>query len=146
MHCFQTDKSSGCGGCVVAFSAVKYQDDPNGSSIRFDGDITYTETVINTENAMDIESGVFTATSDGVYFMFFSGQNYGSGITKVGVYKNEVEEFIIYEEGDGDDGDNMSYSWTMSLSCGDQVKLKVTDNKLYVSQIKRVIFSGFLLD
>ena len=60
------------------------------------------------------------------------------------MYKNGDEEFIIYEEGDGDDGDNMAYTWTMDLQDGDQVHLKVTNNK-YVSTIKRVTFTGFLL-
>ena len=129
---------------TIAFSAAKYQDDAEGPVIRFDGDITYNDLILDTTNAFDKESGVFTAPQDGVYFMFFSGQNYGKDITKVGIYKNEEEDFIIYEEGDGDDGDNLAYSWTMALAMGDQVKLKVVQNKLYVSQIKHITFSGFL--
>ena len=129
---------------TIAFSAAKYQDDPDGPVIRFDGDITFNDLILDTTNSFDKDNGVFTAPQDGVYFMFFSGQNYGKDITKVGIYKNEEEDFIIYEEGDGDDGDNLAYSWTMGLAMGDQIKLKVVQNKLYVSQIKHITFSGFL--
>ena len=63
-----------------------------------------------------------------------------SRITKVGECTKMVMKSLLFKKKVMD----MAYTWTMDLQDGDQVHLKVTNNK-YVSTIKRVTFTGFLL-
>merc|ERR1712214_124372 len=101
---------SGLPGNVIessVFSAFK------SSEGVFSGLITY-DTVNIGEDLIDKSSGVFTAKTAGVWMFTCSGESYKTTGGGIGVYLNDVQKLIIFDNTPHDTKHqaNMAFVWT----------------------------------
>ena len=130
----------------VIFSAVRDTGNVAKGTI-----ITYNKLVTNVGNAMNVNDGRFTAPISGIYHFSFSGvTDKSDNYISIGVLKNDVWEFEIYDSNDSGNyntHENLSYSWMMVLRENDRVHLRVIRNAkgFSVSRNSPIWFNGFLL-
>ena len=112
------------------------------------GDLTFDQVDINIGDGFDGSSGIFKAPLSGIYRMSFSGQSaaYIIDYTQIMVYKNGYPIFFITDgnEAEKADGNNVSYTWIMTLVEGDELKLKSV-NYLYANIYIPLTFAGELI-
>ena len=105
------------------------------------------ETTINIGNSVDLNTGIFSATTSGVFFFTFSSTTSSrkAGTTGVEILKNGVRFNLIYDNNGNNKYNNLNSSWMMSLQEGDEVKLKVWDGELFANENINLIWTGHLL-
>ena len=110
--------------------------------------MTFDRVDINIGFAFDGSSGIFKVPISGTYQMTFSGQSALNKINEIniGVYKNGSLMFGIHDSNKAEkaDGNNISYTWMMSLVQGDELKL---DSLNYLSAYsdRPLTFTGQLI-
>ena len=111
------------------------------------GIIKFTEAPINLGNSVDPNTGIFSATTSGVFFFTFSSMtsNQEAGRSEVEILKNGVRFNIIYDSNGNNKHNNLNSSWMMSLQEGDEVKLKVLNGELFANENINLIWTGHLL-
>ena len=111
----------------------------------FSGDVTYNNAVENTYGYVDLDTGIFTSPTNGIFHFTFSAEAYNSVIRYVGVYINGTRKFVILDQNDSNYFSNLSYSWYFALKTNDQVQLKVVRGLLYQYTDRRIYFNGYLV-
>ena len=113
----------------------------------FSGDVTYNNAVENTYGYVNLDTGIFTSPTNGIFHFTFSAEAYSSSKTRryVGVYINGNRQFIILADNDTSKVSNLNYSWYFELKTNDQVQLKIDEGNLYSSSERRVYFNGYLV-
>ena len=111
------------------------------------GIIKFTEAPINLGNSVDPNTGIFSATTSGVFFFTFSSTTSSreAGLSEVEILKNGVRFNIIYDSNGNNKYNNLNSSWMMSLQEGDEVKLKVRNGELFANENINLIWTGRLL-
>ena len=129
----------------VIFNAQITKSDNLGNVIGY---LTFDQVDINIGDGFDGSSGIFRAPLSGIYRMSFSGQSaaYIIDYTQIMVYKNGYPIFFITDgnEAEKADGNNVSYTWIMTLVEGDELKLKSV-NYLYANIYIPLTFAGELI-
>merc|ERR1711983_603644 len=120
-----------------------YRAGPGSNHIT--GDVTYNYAVENTYGYVDLDTGIFTSPTNGIFHFTFSAEAKSSTVTRryVGVYINGNRQFIILADNDTSKVSNLSYSWYFELKTNDQVQLKVDVGQLYSKFDRRVYFNGY---
>ena len=112
------------------------------------GDLTFDRVDINIGDGFDGSSGIFKVPVTGIYKINFSGQSAFGKIdnTSIEVYKNGSFMFHIWDSNAAEkaDGNNVSYTWIMTLVEGDELKLKSV-NYLYANIYIPLTFAGELI-
>ena len=109
-----------------------YRAGPDSNYIT--GDVTYNYDVENTYGYVDLDTGIFTSPTNGIFHFTFSAEAYSTSARRyVGVYINGNKQFIILD------------SWYFELKTNDQVQLKIDEGNLYSSSERRVYFNGYLV-
>jgi len=112
----------------------------------FSGLITY-DTVNIGEELLDKSSGVFTAKTAGVWMFTFSGESFKTAGGGIGVYLNDVQKLIIFDNAPHDAKYQayMSSVWTFVLQLGDKVHLQSYQGEFHSDGDQRIYFNGWLL-
>ena len=100
--------------------------------------MTYDTKLSDTHNAIDIDTGIFTAPINGSYAFFFYSSLYSSGYMYA--YRNNDKVEIFYRSSSSARDDENIY-FQFNLSAGDQVRINSSDFYLY----HKTTFTGFLL-
>ena len=114
------------------------------------GPITFEKVIKNVGNGFDVNSGIFTAVSEGTYIFSFSSQTATEHNVYVNVLVNSVVEFRIQTYEADILGisywTNLSYTWMRSLKIGDKISLEVGEGALHnEAQFYRTTWNGILL-
>ena len=132
----------------IQFSAIRNSGPDHIASNEI---ITFTQINLNTGDAFNMETGVFTAPFHGVYEFQFSGlsNNFDKWI-QIDVLMNDSKQFEITNyNGHGVTGkpwENVNFSWSFKMTKNDRVFLKsVRSNGLHIYPGKHhTYFSGKL--
>nr|XP_057923616.1 uncharacterized protein LOC131125773 isoform X2 [Doryrhamphus excisus] len=110
-----------------------------------DDKLAFGKVHINMGNAYDIQTGVFTAPSEGVYFFTLSCFTYWGNI-HVGVHRKKMdgntESMMVASASVDKDGDGATVSRVIHLGKGDEVYVMPHAKHSYT----RLFFSGFLIN
>ena len=123
----------------VIFSAIKKSDRRS-----FDGDITFDEVPINTNNCFNRRTGTFISPKSSVFFFSVSAlSSTARGKTIISVLKNDNLLLKITDGHDQDDLNNVAFSWMEPMMMGDTLRLSVTGHKLFSDSDDFVHFNGY---
>ena len=103
---------------------------------------------VDSGNAIDLSTGIFTAPVSGVYEFAFSGNTFSGSNCLIGVHKNDWKAFHSFYDSGGTDWEfaNLGSTWIVSLDAGDTMRLKVKKGKLYSDNDMNRILTGKLLE
>jgi hypothetical protein len=111
------------------------------------GLMTYTNTILNRGNCVNLGNGRFTAPVSGAYQISFMGfQQVGnSGILSIVLYRNGVNTFIRTYQDDPNSayGPHATISVVVSLNANDYVYISVDAGEIHAND--DAFFSGFLI-
>ena len=145
---FQVEKLTN----TLFFSAHGKVDERNDDKTRFDQgeNITYTNylaLVGRSNETFNLTTGVFKATSSGIYEFTFYG--FCDGSTEIEVYKNTILKLIFKNNNQKinsakrRDDSSLGQMWHMKLEQGDMIHLKVGQG--YVAKYHDYTFSANLI-
>ena len=145
---FQVEKLTN----TLFFSAHGKVDERNDDKTRFDQgeNITYTNFLAfvgRSNETFNLTTGVFKATSSGIYEFTFDG--FCDGSTEIEVYKNTILKLIFKNNNQKinsakrRDDSSLGQMWHMKLEQGDMIHLKVGQG--YVAKYHDYTFSANLL-
>ncbi|ROL55168.1 Complement C1q tumor necrosis factor-related protein 6 [Anabarilius grahami] len=107
--------------------------------------LIYKKIFINTENAYDSNTGIFTAPVKGVYFFRFYAHAHSTKQMAVSLYKNDQIQCSVFTE-KPETNTNGSNGVVLSLEKGDRVSTLLWENSwVYDDDNSYTSFSGFLL-
>ena len=110
--------------------------------------IPFEVTTLNVGNAMNAQSGIFTAPKPGIYFFSFSGIGSPNSFTRPQLYLNgNVIGTGLAEDG-ASDFPTFTLQSTLQLNAGDQVSLKLElggNGYLFDQDYHFTHFTGWLL-
>ncbi|XP_049332458.1 complement C1q-like protein 4 [Astyanax mexicanus] len=141
-------KKENAGRTKVAFSAGI------GPPLRILGpfnsetNLIYKKVLTNIGGAYNSYTGVFTAPVRGVYYIRFTGSEYGNTSNNIGVnlYKNEQNLLHLGENGSDGLAKHISSGVTLELEAGDVVYTRLPAHYvLWGGSDFRTTFSGFLI-
>jgi hypothetical protein len=145
------DKQKWIGYVDVKSAPVHFYVQRN-SSISTEGTpIPFEFAVVNEGNAMDLNTGKFTAPRPGIYFFSFAGtaRLYTSSFHSH-IYLNGNHIGSSYVQGNNvDKYSQMSFQLTLNLKKGDQVWVQISysgDSYLYDDRYHRTHFTGWMLE
>ena len=145
---FQVEKLTN----TLFFSAHGKVDERNDDKTRFDQgeNITYTNFLAffgRSNETFNLTTGVFKATSSGIYEFTFYG--FCDGSTEIEVYKNTILKLIFKNNNQKinsakrRDDSSLGQMWHMKLEQGDMIHLKVGQG--YVAKYHDYTFSANLI-
>ncbi|XP_068080482.1 cerebellin 9 isoform X1 [Danio rerio] len=112
-------------------------------------DLVYNKVFTNIGNAYDCDTGIFTAPVKGVYFfnlVLFTNDAVSAGVKLLRNGKLVIAVTDNPPAKNGDYEDTASNSVSLLLEEGDQISLKLLENRrIYTDGFKRNTFSGHLL-
>ncbi|XP_051557048.1 cerebellin 13 [Myxocyprinus asiaticus] len=107
--------------------------------------LVYKKIFINTGNAYDSSTGIFTAPVNGVYFFRFYVHSHPDKQMAVSLYKNSERQCSIFSL-KPQTNTNASNGVILTLKKGDKVNTQLWENSwLYDDENNYTSFSGFLL-
>uniref|UniRef100_A0A3B1ICJ6 C1q domain-containing protein n=1 Tax=Astyanax mexicanus TaxID=7994 RepID=A0A3B1ICJ6_ASTMX len=110
--------------------------------------LIYSKVLTNIGEAYNSHTGVFTAPVRGVYYIRFTGSEYGNTSNNIGVnlYKNGQNLLHLGENGSDGLAKHISSGVTLELEAGDVVYTRLPANYvLWGGSDFRTTFSGFLI-
>ena len=111
--------------------------------------ITYSNLHTNLGAGFDKDSGLFTVPTSGIYRFYFSAMtDIDDHYAYIRVYKNDAIDFYIHynnRDSNAFPHELLSYIWTMQLTQGDRIRLKVDNTDLFVGSSYPLFHSGELL-
>ena len=134
-------------GDTSDFGAVAFAVMRTSGNVNTNSDVTYDELLMDTSNAFDISSGVFSCPRSGTFFFSFSGFGLNDDLVSLQMYINDVHQSFYIRGFKVKDQFYypVNYNWSKKLKIGDKLKIRVIANKLSVSSAFRTYFRGYLV-
>uniref|UniRef100_A0A669D474 Complement C1q-like protein 3 n=1 Tax=Oreochromis niloticus TaxID=8128 RepID=A0A669D474_ORENI len=129
---------------MVIFSAGIGGGSPLGP-FNTDQTIIYNKVFINTGNAYNELTGIFTAPVSGVYFFTYFCHSGGVRKTSLHLYKNNEVILHIHDHQSADAADNGGNAVFLQLQQGDTVYVRLKANSHVYRSSTVTNFSGFLV-
>uniref|UniRef100_A0A3B1JEU2 C1q domain-containing protein n=1 Tax=Astyanax mexicanus TaxID=7994 RepID=A0A3B1JEU2_ASTMX len=136
------------GRTKVAFSAGIGPPQRILGPFNVETNLIYSKVLTNIGEAYNSHTGVFTAPVRGVYYIRFTGSEYGNTSNNIGVnlYKNGQNLLHLGENGSDGLAKHISSGVTLELEAGDVVYTRLPANYvLWGGSDFRTTFSGFLI-
>ncbi|KAG9282201.1 complement C1q-like protein 4 [Astyanax mexicanus] len=141
-------KKESAGRTKVAFSAGIGPPQRILGPFNVETNLIYSKVLTNIGEAYNSHTGVFTAPVRGVYYIRFTGSEYGNTSNNIGVnlYKNGQNLLHLGENGSDGLAKHISSGVTLELEAGDVVYTRLPANYvLWGGSDFRTTFSGFLI-
>ena len=129
----------------IAFSGQRVQVANSGTSASASV-MNYDKATINTEEVLNLESGVFNASQRGIYALSISfslKRQDADNVFDGYVYKNGAQIYHFVDGHSDGNGLNFAYFWIELLEAGDTIK--ITGESVESGSGNLNVFSGFLL-
>uniref|UniRef100_A0A3B1IM73 C1q domain-containing protein n=1 Tax=Astyanax mexicanus TaxID=7994 RepID=A0A3B1IM73_ASTMX len=152
--CYQTSiKTKHALSCVtvrpkVAFSAGIGPPQRILGPFNAETNLIYSKVLTNIGGAYNSHTGVFTAPVRGIYYIRFTGSEYGNTSNNIGVNLYKNEQILMHLGENGSDGlaKHISSGVTLELEAGDVVYTRLPEHYvLWGGPGFRTSFSGFLI-
>lgn len=139
-------QSSGKAAPQIAFSASLANSSEIYRGPCTDKTLIFKRVFSNIGDGYDLNSGIFTAPVNGVYYFSFSTYGYNTHVMGAILLKNNVRQISTYDSPTTDGSDSSSNAAVLQLAAGDKVNVELWDDgRVYDNLNGHTTFSGFLL-
>ncbi|XP_053716045.1 cerebellin 11 [Synchiropus splendidus] len=108
--------------------------------------LIFKRVLTNTGEGYDVDTGVFTAPVEGLYYFSFSTYGYNTHLVGAILMKNNERQTSTYESASMDGSDSSTNSAVLHLAAGDRVYVELWDNaRVFDNLNAHTTFAGFLI-
>ncbi|KAM4536938.1 complement C1q tumor necrosis factor-related protein 3-like isoform 2-T2 [Odontesthes bonariensis] len=130
----------------IAFSASLVSSGEMYKGPCADKTLIFKRVFSNIGNAYNLNTGIFTAPVNGLYYFTFSTYGYNTHTMGAILIKNTVRQISVYDSPSADGSDSSSNAAVLQLAASDKVHVELWDNGRVFDDLNgHTTFSGFLL-